>query len=392
MNEDYTIELTGSIMDQNVDDWNSVLQDQNVYLSIDYLKSIELSLKDEMQFFYALVKDEADQLVMIQYFQLVEFIDNRKSIGRSIFKNLHGQFKSEKGFSVNILVCGNVFSDGENGLLMASHLDPKVGVRMAGAIADSIVSSNFQTKKTGIIIFKEYWPSSTSHMNHLQKADYQDFMIDVNMVLNIHPDWQNMGDYLASMKTKYRTRANSIFSKSKELEIRTLSSDEIAIQSEIIEALFHNVQSKSEYLMGRIKAKSFELLSSHLSSKFKLRGVFLTDELIGFSTSFYNNDVLEANYVGIDYNYNKSHGVYQFLLYDYVEQAIISNSKELHLGRTSELVKSSLGAKPVDMKLYGKHRFKLANVFVSKALKSVSPSKFELRKPFKTKFIEEWTR
>ena len=51
--------------------------------------------------------------------------------------------------------------------------------------------------------------------------------------------------------------------------------------------------------------------------------------------------------------------------------------------RTAEEIKSSLGAEPVDMKLYAKHKNSVSNKLIKPFLESISPSEFELRKPFK---------
>ncbi len=387
----FEVDIFPSYKDIEVEAWSTVQKEQNVYLSIPYLKAIEESLGDEIQFFYALVKNKNGIPVFIQYFQLVEFIDNKKTFGRKLFKSLQGQFDPNKGLSLNILVCGNVFSDGENGYYWSDNITPAEASKIAGTIAETISSEYVGPRKTGVIIFKDYWPESADHCDELLNLGYQDFMIDVNMIAHIHPSWENMEDYLSSMKTKYRTRAKSVFAKAAELQIKSLNPVEILKSEKRINELFRNVQNKSEYLMGSIKASTFARLKENLKDNFSLRAVYNEKEIIGFSTSFFHKGIMEANYVGIDYKHNKTKAVYQYLLYDYVQQAISSKSKELHLGRTSELVKSSLGAVPVNMKLYGKHKSKIANLFVSTALRSVTPSKFELRKPFKAKFIEEWT-
>lgn len=87
--------------------------------------------------------------------------------------------------------------------------------------------------------------------------------------------------------------------------------------------------------------------------------MFLNDELIAFSTAFVNAHALEANYVGIDYNYNTEYAIYERLLYEYVEEAIALKVSQLHLGRTSELIKSAVGAVPVAMTLYARHTSKI---------------------------------
>ena len=76
---------------------------------------------------------------------------------------------------------------------------------------------------------------------------------------------------------------------------------------------------------------------------------YLKDKLVGFSTFVINGTKLESNFVGIDYEHNKTHAIYKSLLYDMVRFAIVFKLKEVQLGRTSELVKSAKGAAPVNM-------------------------------------------
>ena len=109
--------------------------------------------------------------------------------------------------------------------------------------------------------------------------------------------------------------------------------------------------------------------------------------MVGFSSCFHFNNVVDANYVGIDYNYNKDYAVYQRMLYDFVELSICLNANELRLGRTAELIKSSMGALPVNMKLYVKHRNSISNKLLGPFVSSINPSKFELRSPFKANKI-----
>jgi hypothetical protein len=74
------------------------------------------------------------------------------------------------------------------------------------------------------------------------------------------------------------------------------------------------------------------------------------------------------------------------MLYDFVELAIAKNVTELRLGRTAEEIKSCLGAQPTNMKLYIKLRNTVSNKLIKPIIESISPSEFELRKPFKSDF------
>ena len=57
--------------------------------------------------------------------------------------------------------------------------------------------------------------------------------------------------------------------------------------------------------------------------------------------------------------------------------------KELRLGRTAEIIKSCVGAKPVDMKLYIRHGNSISNKILKPLAEFISPSAYEVRNPFK---------
>lgn len=376
-----------SIQAVNRQDWEEVAASRNIYLSYDYLISLEVAMQGEMEFFYNISYNKSGKPVLIAALQLVKFVDKRRAYSEMLCKlSYHIHKKIADAFTINVLVCGNVFSDGENGFLWSEDISTEDAMDEICSVVEELKEEKGIKEKASITLFKEFWPASNVYSDRLKQRSYRDFMIDVNMVLDIHESWRSMDDYLASMKTKFRTRAKSVFKKSAELVIKTLSADEISNNKERIAELFGNVLEKSDFSAGKLNTAVFELFEQNLKNDFTLRGFYLKDELVGFSTSFKNGEIFEANYVGLDYKYNNELAVYQRILYDYVGQALKSDSKELHLGRTAELIKSSIGALPKNMTLYAKHRNSVHNLLLKPIIQSISPSEFELRKPFKANF------
>lgn len=375
-----------SIQSVNQVDWASVVQDRNIFLSIPYLEALEKTTERDIDIFYALIYDGEKKPVMVAVYQLVIFEYRKNDHPKAILRHFHNDANKNDCFSMFILVCGNVFSDGENGFLWNSKISEEDAMNQVVEITKRIKSDNSTGKKLSVILFKEFWPQSSSYSDKLKDHKFKDFMIDVNMVLKIHEGWKSMDDYLFSMKTKFRNKAKGAFKKSRLLEVKSLTCEEIIAQKDRIKKLFDNVLERSNYIFGTIEPLTFAEFKKNLGDSFSMRGLFYEEKLIGFSTAFFHKGIMEANYVGIDYDHNLKFAVYQRLLYDYVDQAISSGSRELQLGRTSELIKSSLGAKPINMKLYAKHKMVLTNLVMSTILGFVSPSKFELRKPFKANF------
>lgn len=378
-------EIVTSIKSIDQTSWGNVMGETNIYLSYGYLKALEESMKDEMDFYYSISYNQNDEPVLVSAFQIVTFTDKRKHKPNQLISCV-SRAKS-KLFTFNVLVCGNVFSDGENGFINSDSLSKKSTINEMVILSKQIKKhSNKANKKASLFLFKEFWAKENTYGKLFKNHSFREFMIDVNMILPIHDTWNNLDEYLFSLKTKYRTRAKSVYKKSEDLVFKDLSSQEISSSGVRIEELFNNVAEKSNFSFGKIKPLAFVKLKEELGAKFILKGAFYRGELIGFSTALLNNNILEANYVGIDYDKNNTYSIYQRLLYDYIEQAILLKVKELHLGRTSELIKSALGAVPENMNLYAKHNSTLHNMILKPIFHFISPSKFELRKPFKQEF------
>lgn len=380
-----TRKIATSITEFDKKNWNKVVDGTNIYLSFGYLKALEESMKKDIDFYYSVSYNQSNDPVLVSAFQIVTFTDKRKHKPNQVISCV-SRAKS-KLFTFNVMVCGNVFSDGENGFIYSNCLTKANAIDEVVIVSKEIKKQSKRAdKKASIVLFKEFWAKENTYGKLFKNHSFREFMIDVNMILPIHKSWSNMDEYLFSLKTKYRTRAKGVFKKSKDLNFKDFTSQEIIENSKEIEILFNNVAEKSNFSFGKIKPIAFAKLKEELGSGFILRGAYCNGELIGFSTALLNNNVLEANYVGIDYRHNNTYAIYQRLLYDYIEQAIQLGAKELHLGRTSELIKSAIGAVPENMNLYAKHNNAIHNLALKPLFHFISPSKFELRKPFKQEF------
>lgn len=367
------------------EDWEQVTAGKNLYLSWGYLQSLESAMEETMRFNYSISYDVAGKPVLAAVFQMVQFIDKRRAYSSSLCKlSYHVSKKIAEVFTINVLVCGNVFSDGENGFVWTDDLSSEEAMDEVENALIALKERPSVKENASITLFKDFWSDKNPIADRLSKYHYRGFMIDVNMVLHIADDWKTMDDYLGSMKTKFRTRAKSVFKKAEALRVVSMDAAQIRAHKDRIQELFGNVLEKSDFSFGKLNVLAFAAFDESLGNAFSFRGFFLENQLVGFSTAFLNNGNLEANYVGLDYNYNVEHCVYQRILYDYVEQALAQGVKELQLGRTAEQIKSTIGAIPVNMKLYAKHRRSVPNLLLKPIIRSLTPSEFELRQPFKT--------
>jgi hypothetical protein len=162
-----------------------------------------------------------------------------------------------------------------------------------------------------------------------------------------------------------------------------MTKKQILEHAERIDELFQCVLDKSGFKFGELRSTVYAAWKEQLKDKLIFKGYFLDGEMVGFNSAFVHDDELDAHYVGIDYELNEGLGLYQRMLIELLRDSITLKRPKLKLGRTAEQAKSTLGAYPVDMRLYTKHRNPLANKLIAPVIASVEPSPFEQRNPFK---------
>lgn len=351
-----------------------------------YLKALEQSLSASVDFLFVLAKTQENVPILAGVFQLASFTYKKGAQANLLLKLFQDCKNSDESVSIKGLICGNIFATGAHGYAHTDLISKQSACELMAATAQTIKNDAAYDALFSVLLFKDFASENARQAEILKDFKYRDFQADVVMQLKLQPSWASFSDYLHSMKAKYRTKANSAYKKSQALTIQSLTVSQIVENESRLRALFENILSKSDYQYGEHYPNSFKALKESLGEAFICKGAFLDGELIGFSTAFENGTSLEASYVGIDYEHNTKYAVYERLLYDYVEEAIQRNVAQLHLGRTSELIKSALGAVPTEMTLFVKHRSKLKNALLKPIVDTISPSEYQLRRPFKTEY------
>jgi hypothetical protein len=383
------VKVSNSITEIDLDEWNSINKNKNLYLCPEYLEAIESSLNSDIDFKYLSFYTTEHEIEAIAVVQILPFQDKGVK-DQAQLCHVRSALKTRfiNTFQTNIITCGSPFSCGENGFAYSDKLSPDEAYKKLGVALLELQKNSDNKIDAPVILIKEIWPENFNYSLGLKSSKFRAFEADVNMVMKIPPQWVIFNDYLASMVTKFRTKAKSAFKKSDALSIVNLETEDILQHKETIEKLYINVVEKSPFTFGKLNGESFYNLKSKLGDAFIIKGYFLEKTLVGFSSSFICNNILEANYIGIDYSFNNEYAIYQRMLYDYVDMAIEYKCEELRFGRTAEEIKSTIGAVPVNMKLYVRHKSDIINKVLKSIFESIQPSSFELRKPFKAEVYD----
>ncbi|MFM2047692.1 MAG: hypothetical protein RI955_238 [Bacteroidota bacterium] len=378
--------ITTSIATTNLQHWKSIEAGLNIYLTPEYLHAIEVSLQNELDFRYCIIYKNNIPVAIVVIILVPFYIKPQveSALHKHLIKLVKSRLKVLSGTA--IATCGSPFACGQNGFMFSDAITASEAFNLLANTFTEISTVSPFKQKPDLILVKECWPDSVKNSDELAAFNFRDFMIDDNMVMPISHEWKQFDDYLNSMITKFRTKAKSAFKKSAALIVKDLSLADITKHAEKIIELYTQVVDKSEFSFGILNHQSFALLKKNLGNAFIVKGYFFEEELVGFSTAFLFNKIMDANYVGIDYSKNQALSIYPRMLYDFVAEAIKAGCTQLRLGRTAEEIKSTVGAMPINMTLYVKHDNMLKNALIKTILCQIKPTEYAHRYPFKKSF------
>ncbi|MBK8339390.1 MAG: GNAT family N-acetyltransferase [Flavobacteriales bacterium] len=370
------------------EDWAEVTMDASPYLQYDHLRALEDVMAAETEFRYVIYYSARNLPIGVAYFQVVELVDNgsayREAVGR-LGRGIGSRII--KDLKVRSLISGNVFHCGDHGSFFKKGVSDAYRFMAVEDTMRKLDKGGYCTPKASVLIFKDLWPAQFGSAETLIDENYHPLAMDVNMAMDIDPTWRTLDDYQEALTSKARTRIRAVISRSSALEIRSMTADEIRLSTPRLQQLLDQVLARSPFSFGRLKVDVYAHWKEQLGDRLLFHGFFLNDELVGFNSAFVLDDTLDVQYVGFDYDLNPAHAIYQRMLVDVLEFALDNDLRRINFGRTAEQAKSNLGALPVDMRFYVKHRNRLANKLVGPFLRSVKPDAFEQRSPFKKTLV-----
>ncbi|MCB9232504.1 MAG: GNAT family N-acetyltransferase [Bacteroidia bacterium] len=373
--------------------WDELVHDQSLFLSRSYLKALESCHDKELNLWYVIFS-EAGKDIGAAVFQLVEFqarplgenLDNRNVVVRVVSKQMGLQTKP---LSYKLLVCGNCFATGEHGFTFCEEVPHNKAVAALEESSRAIEKSLGRGTKISGFFYKDFFPESAPFSGNLSKHSFSSFPSEDTLVMTIDPDWKNFDDYLEDLVSKFRVKAKRALTKSEPLTIRDLTLTDLRQHRARIHELYWNVVGKAGFRMGSMNTKVFEVLREEMGEDYVIKGYFLQDQLIGFMCGFKHADMFDATCVGLDYELNQEYQVYSRILYDYVAIAIAKGASHINFGRTAGEIKTTVGAVPVQMACYLRHRRALPNQIIKLVVPFIKPEKFPVREPFKTTWYEK---
>lgn len=359
--------------------WDSVNCCTNIYYSPEFLKAFEIANTDiKFHYIFILRGKEAIAFANTQIVSIgVETITKNISMSQNIRRMLSVVFKQHH---LHVLFCGNVFLSGEYGTFLKNNTDK---VESFKAISEGVKQLAKSTKKLSAIFIKDFENASLPITNHLKSYDYASMKVEPNMIITLKPEWHDFNDYLNALKSKYRIKANRADAKSDALEAKLFTESDIKHHKDALQALYQNTIDNADFNAQILNLDTYIHLKKSFKDKFIVKGYFVEDQLVGFLSAMQNESHFDAHFIGIDYSKNKAYAIYPRILNDYVRLGIASNSTHINLGRTASEIKSTLGALPMTLTCYCKHKRYAPNQILKPFIEKVQIKSFKQHFVFK---------
>lgn len=340
-----------------------------------------------MEFYYIVLLDDKKKTIAFSTLQIIDFdVDSIKNDLEKLLKKVTALARKikilPKERPLKFLVSGNVFVSGEHGIFIKKGVDKNITIKQLARAIQDFASQN-RNKKIAVFILKDFIKESLFITDELLDFNYYPIQVEPNMTLTLRKEWNTFDDYLAALKTKFRVKARKAFKQSSDLTVTDITSDNIDDLLPYMTSLYKKVVSRADFNFGNFNLSSYKSFINHLNGNYILKAYFLENKLVGFASGLINSEVLDAHFVGIDYQYNRKYAVYQRMLYDYIKMAIEQKLEILNFARTASEIKSSVGAAPQDLTIYIRHKKLITNKLLKLFLMHIQPTKFNQKYPFK---------
>lgn len=287
--------------------------------------------------------------------------------------------------SIRVLVGGNHYISGEHGIAVADGYQRRVFAALGEVIHD--MSSGKSRISFALLRDYEQTPNGLAkYSDILTIFDFVPVATEPLMRLEINAAWHSMEDYSNTLQKKYRTRMNAVIKKTNTIVTEKFSLRDIAKHEAQIHELYLNTFRRAEFKLLPLAEKYWFMMKEKFDEQFEITGYFLNDQLVAFRSSWKNGDILEAHFVGLDYSVNKRIPLYSKILYDFLQEGIRTRMRRIEFGRTAPEIKSTLGAAPVHLQTFVRHRSGISTRLLQSFInKRPADDVIIYRQPFKNK-------
>jgi predicted N-acyltransferase len=358
--------------------WESVTAGASVFLSRAYLRVLETAGPENSRQRYALIFRGKRPVAAVSA-QAVRV--SAGSVPNSKMKRPVAE--SLERIEQNILVCGNLLSWGPHGVAFAPGEDPAT---VWPGVADALYrirSADRLFGSTDLIMIKDIPHDQVQHTSAMTRFSYRALETEPNMVLSISPQWRSFDDYLAALTSSYRKTTRKIHEQVTTAGYSIERLSDVGSHAAAIHALYIQVHKRQKMRLVSLSKTFIPTLATTFGAGFRCTVLRRQEQILGFVTTLKDGDTAVGYYIGFDTEANGETPIYFRLLQAVVEDGIQMGCREISFGRTALEPKARLGARPVPLHVWIRHRVPAMNLLVQGLMQTISHEEAPDRSPFK---------
>ena len=232
------------------------------------------------------------------------------------------------------------------------------------AIIKSIHAALVQKARTGgyfLFVFRDFEPHHETLLPYFRSLGYH--IVDSLPTTFMEIKWATPQDYIASMKSYYRSKLLKRLRANEQQGVRHELREDFNDLADTLCRQWQVVhESAEEYQREVLTPHFYKEFASGLGNNSMVILFYRGDQLVGHALLLKDGDLLRWLYFGRNEPINDN--LYIYVAYTVVETAILNGAKRLELGLTTYSVKKDLGAYMVPIKLALKSPLRLINPFV----------------------------
>jgi predicted N-acyltransferase len=353
--------------------WDALTASDSVFVSRAYLSALDAALPENVRTRYAIAYRSGKPAVAVaMQFAAVRGEDlAARTNGRELGKRVRLAAAARRRVRATLLLCGNLTAWGPHGARFARGLTPQEGWP---AVAEALYRARRAerlARQTDLVLVKDLPDAAVHGIEALETYSYRPFETDPDMVLELPPSCASMDGYLAFLRSKYRSAARSVLEKTSKAGYRTALVEDVPKVAGRLHQLYLETLAGAQVRLFTLHPDYFPRLASALGSDFRCTALLRGTEIVGFVSVIRDGSTAVGYYMGFDRAANEEVPLYFRLLHAVIETSLAMGCRRISFGRTALDPKSRLGAKPVRMRCWIRHRVPVVNVALRRWLREI---------------------
>jgi len=368
--------IAAHLADLDATTWDATTAGQSLFLQRRYLDVLDRQTPDGVEHRFVIASRERRPVAAMVLQLLV--IDADRMGGQRL--RGPGRLAAQR-LRARVLIAGNLLTWGNHALAIAPGADPDLAWAALGEAMYRVRRSEELAGAPDVQMVKDL-PAEAKPLP-LRRLGYRAVATDPDMVLDLDPAWRGWDGYLAALAAKYRKQARECLAAMTEADIRSEACSDLSASAAELHRLYLLVQSRATVQPITVSPGYLPALALALGGDFRCSILRHGDAVVGFVTVIRDGETAIGYHVGFDPAVNEQSPLYFRLLYHTVELAMELGCRRLSLGRTALEPKARLGARPVPLAVWARHRHQALNLLLRPMLGLVPHDDAPERNPFK---------